>query len=121
MRNAWMVVVCLLIGCGSNVPESVVGGAGGTGGNIGGAGGTGGEASAGAGGIGGAGGAGGEAPEGGGGEGGGGGETEICGPMLPEAPTLPCQGDTQCDDNDPCTADRCTPFGACCHSVVGGC
>ena len=47
---------------------------------------------------------------------------KLCGPMLPADPSLRCYGDTQCDDSDPCTADRCyLADGTCCHAPIGNC
>ena len=109
MRSAWMVAVCLVIGChGAVVEQSGGGGAAGSepSGGTSGAGGAGGTAST-------AGGAGGESTSSP--------PPELCGPMVPAAPELKCYGTTQCDDKDTCTADRCSPAGLCCHSVIGNC
>jgi hypothetical protein len=35
--------------------------------------------------------------------------------------TVECHEDADCDDGDDCTADRCSPDGACAHSDIGGC
>lgn len=32
-----------------------------------------------------------------------------------------CVGEDDCDDGDPCTADRCSPDGECAHSPIGNC
>ncbi|MEZ4293982.1 MAG: hypothetical protein R3B70_03315 [Polyangiaceae bacterium] len=32
-----------------------------------------------------------------------------------------CETEADCDDGDPCTADRCSVEGACAHSAIGNC
>ena len=113
-KSTGFVMALALCGCAEvgDVATSGTGGGGGQGGSAS----TGGQSGSAS--ISGSGGAGGEASSGGKG---GGGPLETCGPMNPDNPQLSCQGQTQCDDNDDCTADRCDEHGYCCHSVVGGC
>jgi hypothetical protein len=44
-----------------------------------------------------------------------------CGTIVIEPePGMSCEIAADCDDGDPCTADRCASDGVCVYSAVGG-